>query len=459
MMTEQRKRRLRDKIQESRERLMKRHPFLAMLLMYVKYVAVREMKKMSTNARCIYFSPDFLDKLRTSELDYLLAHQVMHIVLDHIWRPEADADDDYHFACDVLVNQELEKIGFQKDRYPHLGDIHDHIPGRCNISTEGLTPKEVRDLLAYSLYVFDERTRSRFMPDSDVYWDPHNDPDSDGILILDIPDMSGALPIELQGKNGAGGASEGDGGIGENAGESGGGGDSQISPEDWKEIVYAVSKSMKQRHDGEQGYDSQTAGLMERILGKRQKASVDWRKLLQEFLQENVNDYSFTPPDRRFSDSEFFLPDFNEKESTTREILFMVDTSGSVKDENLAIVYSEICGAIEQFNGKICGKLGFFDAAVSKAPCPFETVEDVLQILPYGGGGTDFGAIFRYIREEMSDQLPSCIIIFTDGDGPFPLESAALGIPVMWLLDNEEVTPPWGKRVVVQNNHRERNFV
>ena len=81
MMTEQRKRRLRDKIQESRERLMKNYPFLAMLLMYVKYVAVREMKKMSTNARCIYFSPDFLDKLRTSELDYLLAHQVMHIVL------------------------------------------------------------------------------------------------------------------------------------------------------------------------------------------------------------------------------------------------------------------------------------------------------------------------------------------------------------------------------------------
>ena len=35
---------------------------------------------------------------------------------------------------------------------------------------------------------------------------------------------------------------------------------------------------------------------------------------MNDFIQEEVVDYSFTPPDRRFDDSPFFLPDFNGKE-------------------------------------------------------------------------------------------------------------------------------------------------
>ena len=45
----------------------------------------------------------------------------------------------------------------------------------------------------------------------------------------------------------------------------------------------------------------------------------------------------------------------------------------------------------------------------------------------------------------MADDLPACIIILTDGFAPFPQEKLAGGIPVLWLLNNEDVTPPWGK--------------
>ena len=33
----------------------------------------------------------------------------------------------------------------------------------------------------------------------------------------------------------------------------------------------------------------------------------------------------------------------------------------------------------------------------------------------------------------------------TDGYAPFPQEKLSMGIPVLWLLNNEEVDPPWGK--------------
>lgn len=32
-----------------------------------------------------------------------------------------------------------------------------------------------------------------------------------------------------------------------------------------------------------------------------------------------------------------------------------------------------------------------------------------------------------------------------DGFAPFPKEKLSMGIPVLWLLNNEKVDPPWGK--------------
>ena len=50
----------------------------------------------------------------------------------------------------------------------------------------------------------------------------------------------------------------------------------------------------------------------QRMLEKLKKPQTDWRTILNDFIQEEICDYSFSPPDRRFQDSPFFLPDFNE---------------------------------------------------------------------------------------------------------------------------------------------------
>ena len=96
------------------------------------------------------------------------------------------------------------------------------------------------------------------------------------------------------------------------------------------------------------------------------------------------------------------------------------------------------------FDGNLNGFLGFFDAEVVE-PQPFTNVEDIANIIPYGGGGTDFRPIFKYIAENYSSQLPSCVVIYTDGFGDFPRKRDTLGVPVLWLINNDEVTPPFGK--------------
>ena len=50
----------------------------------------------------------------------------------------------------------------------------------------------------------------------------------------------------------------------------------------------------------------------------------DARMILNDFIQEEIVDYSFTPPDRRFDESPFFLPDFNDKDDLVEDISLVV---------------------------------------------------------------------------------------------------------------------------------------
>ena len=198
--------------------------------------------------------------------------------------------------------------------------------------------------------------------------------------------------------------------------------------------------------EGGNGRGTVPEGILREIKHLTQ-SQLDWKTILNDFIQEEINDYSFSPPDRRFNDSPFFLPDYNEKDEHVEDILFMIDTSGSMSDKQIAQCYSEIKGAIDQFDGKLKGWLGFFDAMVVP-PIPFTDEEDFKIIRPFGGGGTSFQCVLDYVRNEMEktlDKLPASLIYLTDGFAPWPEEKDAMDIPVLWLINNEQAEPPWGK--------------
>lgn len=420
-----------DKIREytkrilmSRMRLLVNHGFYGILLLHVKFRLTDEIEiagfGVDKNEYFIFINPKILDNISDAEIDHILMHEILHIALQHDKRGQDLIPEKFNIACDIVIESNILK-SFDMDINSIFlsvnGGIQEHLAPNGN---EGYlyTAEEVYNML--DLIPGDTiKEPGSFQPDKNRNSSWKQDKED-----------------KIHGQNPSGFDIHGV--IEDNDIE-----DSDISLKDiWDKHLADACESISIRN-AITGRGTIPL-LAERMWEEMRKPQTDWRTILNDFVQEEICDYSFAPPDRRFDESPFFLPDFNEKDETVEDILFMIDASGSMSNKDITAAYCEIKGAIEQFNGKLKGWLGFFDAEVIE-PIPFENVEEFSVIRPKGGGGTDFQIIFEYVQKHMQDKLPASIIILTDGFAPFPQEKLAGGIPVLWLLNNDEVDPPWGK--------------
>ena len=410
----------------SRMRILYNHGFYGLLLMHMIYAVSEEIETACTDGVRITFGIDFLDSLSDSELDFVMMHEILHVVLQHCFRGDVEDPEAYNIAADIVVNSNimlengmkassitLSKYGIAMHVAPDGKEGHEY------------TAEQVYAMLPKNL---NKKGNNKSPGSADGRAKKGNNKSPGSAVGRAKKEISKEQhqPVRVWDDHSQWGKYEED-----------------DTPRDvWVKRFEDAAEAIKIRDP------SNARGLLpafaERILKELKKSQTDWRTILNDFIQEEVVDYSFAPPDRRFDDSPFFLPDFNGKEDRVEDTLLMIDTSGSMSDDMIAAAYSEVKGAIDQFNGKLKGWLGFFDAAIIK-PQPFSDENEFKIIKPAGGGGTDFQIIFEYVFHHMSDKLPASIIILSDGYAPFPLEKLAGGIPVLWLLNNEEVNPPWGK--------------
>lgn len=376
----------------SRMRLLNKNGFYGLLLMHMTLSLDEDCPTASTNGKRIFFGPKFLDSLTDQELDFIMMHEILHVALKHCFR-QGDRDNErFNIACDIVVNSNiLKSCKMDKRSITVNGNESMHLTPN---GQEGYlyTAEEVYEMLPKDMGKKKSKNKSR-----------KNSNGFPGEIVDDHSKWE----------------------------------DDDYEDEVWN-IRVANAKEVMTKRCGD------VPSGVERMVGELTNPQIDWRTILNDFIQEEVVDYSFTPPDRRFDDNPFFLPDFNEKGEEVKDILFMVDTSASMRNNMITAAYSEIKGAIDQFDGKLQGWLGFFDAEVI-GPKPFADESEFKVIKPIGGGGTNFHIVFKYILENMMNNPPSSIIIMTDGFADFPPEDSAMGIPVLWLLNNEQVEPPWGK--------------
>ena len=412
----------------SRLRLLSTHGFFGLLLMHMKYSLDETVDTACTDGQTIIFGPTFLDEISDNELDFVMMHEIMHVALQHCLRGDKKNHEAFNIACDIVVNSNIlleNNMNISSITLKKYGESMHLVPN----GDEGhkYTAEEVYKMLPNSL-----------KKECGNAAGGNSDGSGGGNQSASNQSGAGAAKKRSQGSSGG---TKSTGAVWDDHSKWGKYENDPSMKDVWAKRVIEAAEAISVRDP------SNARGMLprfaQRILQELAKPQTDWKTILNDFIQEEICDYSFSPPDRRFDDGAFFLPDFNDKEDIVEDILFMIDTSGSMSDKMITAAYSEIKGAIDQFDGKLKGWLGFFDAVVIE-PKPFESEDEFNVIRPVGGGGTSFNVIFDYVSTKM-EKLPASIIILTDGYAPFPSEQRAMGIPVLWLLNNEKVEPPWGK--------------
>ncbi len=452
---------LNKKLRDARVSILLRYPFFGTLLMNLK-LGIANIETAATDMRRIIWDPEYLSRLSKEEVEFVMMHEVMHCVLNHCMRGKELEHDVYNLACDIVVNSTILD-------YLNLKEFQ--VDGEPVIHTTPLGDEGYR-YTAEHVYQILMAVRSNM--------------GGSGGNTLCIGSCSSQMTNNSQGtssgsvsSNGSSGKKdandnneseednqddkdnqEGDGN--KNSGNKNGknghidnhsvwdkvkSGDKYLD-ENWK-------GKLKEAYSKEKGYSPNSTEMRRLIEDYEYQAKVDWKSILNQFIQVvyDKKDYTFSPYDRRFAHTDFILPAFNDVESEEiNNLWFVVDASGSISNEELGLVVSEIKAATKQFD-RLTGKVSFFDTCVSK---PIEFKDELIfsDYAVVGGGGTSFYAIFEYMQEHLVDeweeQLPAAVIVLTDGEAPYPPEEMALGVPVLWILVDAREDAPWGKSVRIE---------
>jgi predicted metal-dependent peptidase len=378
-----------DKIIVARVGLLLRHPFFGNLAtrMQIKE-GWNQLTTAATDGRTIYFNREFFTPLTNKQVEFVLAHEILHAVFDHMGRREGRDPKIFNIACDYAVNGQVvrDKIGDPKIKGIEI--YHDQ-------KYYGWSAEQIYD----EIY---EKMDEQQLAALGQLLDEHLDGSGDG-----------------DGKDD---------------------GRPQYSKEELKEIRDEMREAVLQAAQAA-GSGNVPAGVA-RMIKDFTEPKMNWRDILRQQIQSTIkNDYSFMRPNRKGWHMNAVLP--GQQFQETIDICIAIDMSGSIGDAQAKDFLSEIKGIMDEYKDfKI--KLWTFDTRVyGEADYTGYNMDEFLSYKCKGGGGTDFDVNWEFMKENDID--PKKFIMFTDG---YPCGSWGDEMycdTVFIIHGNDSIVPPWGE--------------
>ena len=373
-------------VQRARIRLALSKPFLASAVLRLPLVPVQGSKWCSTAATDgyhLFSNPKWVSGLSSFETRGLLAHEVMHVVFGHGERRQSRQPRRWNIACDHAINLMLLEQGF---RLP--------ADGMADANYAGLTAEQIYEQLPED----DDATSRRTPHGGDVDCESGIVPDIGADLIS--PDHPAVRPLRAA---------------------------DAPDIERMREIRAELAAEIGTKLQGS------AAGAFQRELGALHQSRIDWRALLRVWLTDRLkSDWSSFPFSKKHLHRGLFLPSLGVE--APREVVFAIDTSGSMDDQTLAKLLGELRAFREAFPCRVT--LLQADAAIQEVRV-FEAMDGVevpQRMAMKGRGGTDFRPVFEWVAREAPDAV---LLYATDGFGAFP--QGAPPSPVLWLLTTPHV--------------------
>lgn len=102
-----------DRMQKARAKMLIKHPFFATLLVSTPWKMTTDIPTAATDMSTLYFNPDFMEKQTDDVILSVLAHEVMHMALEHGLRCQGRNPQGWNIACDFALNYVLKDSGFE----------------------------------------------------------------------------------------------------------------------------------------------------------------------------------------------------------------------------------------------------------------------------------------------------------------------------------------------------------
>jgi predicted metal-dependent peptidase len=173
------------------------------------------------------------------------------------------------------------------------------------------------------------------------------------------------------------------------------------------------------------------------------KPKVDYMATIRHAVRKALRDSTLGRYDRTYRRphrrqacyGEFLMPSFHQPRPRPG---FLIDTSSSMEDTQLARAVAELGGLTRQ--------LGYSSEVI--VACCDVVVHDVRKVFNaaqlelYGGGGTDIGAGLRYFCERSAPI--DLLVVVSDCHTPWPPQAPPF--PVITIRVGDGAAPPWGER-------------
>jgi len=391
-------REVREKLITARVGLLLRASFFGNLATRLKLVNADEWcSTAATDGRHFYYNSRFIDMLRPKEIEFLFGHEVLHCVYDHFGR-RGDRDPMlFNVANDYAVNGDLKKH--------RVGEFITSVPCLYDSKYEGKSSEEIYD----DLYENAEKINLSDLVDKllDDHLDGEGDSDSDDDG--DEKDGKGKKP--------------------------------KLSAEERQKIKDEIKEAVLSAAAASDGAGNLPAGVR-RLIQDMTAPKLNWRELLRMQLESTIkSDFTWMRASRRGWHMDAVMPGMKNDELI--DIAIGIDASGSIDERMLKDFLSETQGIMDQFQSYRIHIFTFDTRVYNPAQYNSDNLDSICDYEVKGGGGTDFDAIFNYLKEEQIE--PKRLVVFTDGY-PFGSWGDENYADTVWIIHgNTTVVPPWGQ--------------
>jgi predicted metal-dependent peptidase len=364
-----------DRIITARIGLLLRHPFFGNMATRLKIVAADEwLGTAAVDGRNLYYNTQFFNAMNNKEIEFVVAHEILHMVFDHMGRREDRDPMIYNISADYIVNNTL-----VRDR---IGTIPSIVQCYQDFKYEGWTSEEVYD----DVYEKAKQNGKEFLKQLGEMLDEHLDSEDDGEGVSD-GDIS---------EDGNGNAT------------------SKSKPKYSQEEVKQIKDEIKENmiSAAQTAGAGNVPGAVARIIKELTEPKMNWREIIRQSVQSTIrSDYTFSRPSRKGQMSGAILPSMDFQD--TIDIACCIDMSGSIGEVQGKDFLGEVKGIMEEFPDYNI-KVWCFDTNVyNEEDFAANDGKDLLDYELMGGGGTDFMANWTYMKEQ--EYVPKKLIMFTDG--------------------------------------------